>query len=115
MMPSAGRMSVTSGCPLGDGTCFVKCYDLNFACFFQRNCCFEKNTVFCAHTVTYHDCNWCGKSQCTWAADNKNRDTSGKRITEFVSCKEPDDGSDDGDTDYRWYKYTRRPYLQFWQ
>ena len=90
----------------GDGTCFVKCYDLDFACFFQRNCCFEKNTVSGTHTVTYHDCNWCGKSQCTWAADNKNRDTSGKCITEFVSCKKPDQGSDNGDTDYSWYKYT---------
>ena len=61
-----------------DGACFVECDNLDFACFFERNRCFEKDAVLCAHTIADHNCYRSGKSKCTWTTDDKNRNSTCK-------------------------------------
>ena len=83
-----------------DRSCFIQRNDLDFSRFFKGNRCFKEDSVFGAHTVSYHNGNRRCKSKCTRAADNQNRNASCQRITKALSDQKPNDRRDHGNGNY---------------
>ena len=92
--------------PACDGSGLIQSYDLHFTGLFQRYRRLEHDSVLCAHSVTNHNGNRCGKSQCTRAADDQYGYTSCKRVAESLSGKQPYDRRNYRDQDNHRYKYT---------
>ena len=86
---------------------------MDLTCFLQGYCCFKQDSVFGPHSVSYHNGNRCGKSKGTGTADDQNRNTSGKCISELFSCQQPDNGGDNRNTDNCRNKNSGNPVCDF--
>ena len=91
--------------PACDGSGLVQSYDLHFTGLFQRYRRLEHDSVLCAHSVTNHNGNRCGKSQCARATDNEYGNTSCQCESNTLTCDQPYDNCNHRNRNNRRHKY----------